>query len=629
MEGRDHEPEVDRAAWDARPIDPAPASKFTAAKLTTEEADIPMSVVKGGSKKKLVLIVLASLVLLGAAAGGFGYYQNRRARAQTEAAFGELAQCLVGETTSSGEIALRFRRHQVALIGKPSEERSDGNDAWPERCSKAANKLVDAADAAGLESDDANSLKGAAEQLSKALAEKRGLDNDISSLLKATWEQAEKAKIRAASSSVSGPPEHARAATIDDIPESAYVTHDYLSMSALHLPPNPTGERFFFVDNKGGGGPFYCRVRDEGLTCKKLPGELAKVTLALSVIGSQDEGVAPLFFAGSRGDAGVYRGDTGQKVDKLQSVGGYARKDGAVVLLGIEEGKMVLSFQKAPGAPAQHFPLDDELKPAFEDIFRGLPPEERGDKRDSRLNYENGYFNTQLAHGLVFVRLWDAKLGWRLYALPVGPDGHLQKAMKVGSLDGLVSYSGVEPGLTACRAGEHRVLRARQSSGERLAFFADGNWTTPIESKATSAALLDCTESGATLSEGLGVSRCTSAACSTAWLTTKAQGDLAARTGLQDVSATTDNAVAVWGAGQRGGIRARPFGNDESKPAASSVFFDDLVSGGKVLDVPTVTAVRLVSAGKTALLLMQTSNGLSAWRVSPKGEVSPDRVVWE
>ncbi len=628
MEGRDHEPEEDRAAWEAKPADAAGPAKITAAKLTTEEADIPMSVVRGGSKKKIVLVALASVALLGAAAGGFGYYQNRRARSQTEAAFGELSQCLLGEQTSSAEVALRFRRHQVALMGKTTEERSDGNEAWPERCAKAANQLVDAADAAGLESNDGNSLKGAAEQLSKALAEKRGLDNDISALLKAAWEQAEKAKIKAPRSSVAGPPEHARPATIDDIAESSYVTHDYLSMSALHLPPNPSGERFFFFDNKGGGGPFYCRIRDEGLGCKKLPGELAKVTLALSVIGSQDPGVAPLFFAGSRGEAGVYRGDTGAKVDKLQSVGGYARKDGAVVLLGIEEGKMVLSFQKAPGEAAHHVPLDDELKTAFEDVLRAGPAEERRDKRDSKLDYENGYFNTQLVHGSVFVRLWDAKLGWRVYAIAVGPDGHLQKAMKIGSLDGLVSYSGVEPGMTACRAGDHLVLRARQSAGERLAFFADGNWTAPIESKATSSALLDCADAQATLSESLGVSTCTSASCSTLWSTTKGLGDLAPRTGLQDVAATSEGSVAIWGAGQRGGIRARPVGGDSKTPTIS-VFFDDLVSGGKVLDVPTVTAARLIPAGKNAVLLMQTSNGLSAWRVSAKGEVSPDRVVWE
>src|SRR5688572_26756538 len=122
MEGQQYDGEEDKAAWGDARKDGAPASTAqprASAQLTTEEADIPMSAIRGGSKKKVLLVALAAVVVAGAAIGGFGYWQNTRARGATAAAFGELSQCLVGEPVgSSADIALKYRSHQVAMMGR-------------------------------------------------------------------------------------------------------------------------------------------------------------------------------------------------------------------------------------------------------------------------------------------------------------------------------------------------------------------------------------------------------------------------------------------------------------------------------------------------------------------------------
>jgi hypothetical protein len=54
------------------------------------------------------------------------------------------------------------------------------------------------------------------------------------------------------------------------------------------------------------------------------------------LLGSAEEGAAPLLFAPP---SGVFRADTGEKVDARATYGGYAWKDGAWATIGSEKGE--------------------------------------------------------------------------------------------------------------------------------------------------------------------------------------------------------------------------------------------------------------------------------------------------
>lgn len=624
MAGHDHDGyEEDKAAWAeaARRQDAgAPSSRAPGAdaKLTTEEADIPMSAIRGGSKKKALVVGVLAIVGVAGGVAGFGYWQNQRARGATETAFGELSQCLVGEpVASSAEIPTKFRRHQVALMGREPADRTEGGEPWPERCATAALKVVDASEDAGLESEDGKSLYAAADELATTLKEKRALENDITDLLRNTWEQAEAAQIVPTASSVAGPPSHKDAMVVDDIPDTAFITKEFVALTALHSIANPSEERWLFADQKAAPGPFLCRVEKERLLCKKAPADVAKLSHAVKVIGSSDPGVMPLMFAGNRGDAGIYRGDGGGLVDKLGVLSAYARKDGVVVALGVVDNKMTLSIQRKPGESSTRYVLEDEVKPFFD----GEAPD-----------WGNGYYTTMVAHDFLYVRIWKDG-DWSLYAFPLGPDGRPRKPTKIGALPGLASYEGSEPGLVGCRtADDQRVVQVRQSRHNYVAFLLDGTWSSPVKNDGAFGREMDCAEGRATFQSGSSVTACTSAGCESYFPTMKdASSSVSPRSGANDSAIVGDSVVTVWGAGLRGGIRARraPLA-DSAKTTESSVLFDDLVAvGGKLGEVSTVTELRVLPAGSSALVLLQTSKGLAAMRIGADGAFTPENVVWE
>ncbi|NUP09460.1 MAG: hypothetical protein HOW73_25685 [Polyangiaceae bacterium] len=623
MEGRDHEVEEDKAAWAeaarTQGQDAGPASSAlprASAQLTTEEADIPMSAIRGGSKKKVLLIGVAALLLAGGGIAGFGYFQNQSARKQTQAAFGELSQCLVGEAvTSSAEIPMKYRAHQVAIMGRKPDERAEGGEPWPERCATPALKVVDAAEDAGLESSDGKSLYAAADELAKALKEKRGLDNDISGLLRNTWEQAEAAKLTPSASSVAGPPTHKPVMVLDQIPDTAIVSKEYVALNAMHTTRHPSEEGFIFFDRKEAPGPFYCRVEKERLLCKKVPADVAKLGHAITVNGSSDPGVPPLFFAGNRGDAGVYRGDTGALVDKMDTVGAYARKDGLVVLLGVADGKMTLAVQKKSGDLTTRYPLDEELKPFFEDT----------------VEWGNGFYTTMVSHGYLYAQIWKEGQAWKLYAFPIGADGRPKKPTLIGDLSGSTENSG-GPSLSSCRTADaRRTVRIHHYEHDYVTFFADGTWTRPLEANGLSEGIMDCGEGRATFTQNGSLTLCTSAECTQEYLNMyrAPNNDLAPRSGANDRALVKDTLVAIWGAGQRGGIRGRRALPKEWESSTDAVLFDDLVADGKLGEVSTVTELKVLPAPGSALVLLQTRKGLVAMRVGSDGGFTPDNVVWE
>ncbi len=599
--------------------DPAPSKKLSsmAALTGTEEPELPPSQLDFGkpSRGRVAVFALMGLLATGAAVAGVGYYLHRSAMKAASLAFGDLNQCLIGEVnTTEAEVVIKYRRHQVAMMGRPADARSEGaGEAWPDRCASQAIKLVDAANDANLEASDGTSLRETAAELEKALKEGRALDNDISGLLTKTWAAAEKAGLRAPPSSVIGPPSHPIALTVGDLPDSAFVTKEYVALNDLQLPWHTSEEPSFYFDHKDGDGPFYCRAAPEQLVCTHIAATLRKRGHALRLLGSADPGVAPLLFAGNRGDAGIYRSDTGEEIDRMPSYGGYVSKGGLVVVAGYEGDKVILSVKKGKSAVRHDF--DEELKRLFDE-----DPPSRG----------HAFYNVQVSHGFVYMR-GVRKEQRRFWAFPLSGEGAMGKPIDLGELPeyGLVTAGDERPHIASCRTGEgRRVVRVHGRNHDYASFLADARWTNLVEADDLFTKRMECTESRALFMGDSFVEVCNSAGCKAERMRLEAPGVLSARAGTYGRAVLGDKVLAIWGAGARGGVRAKRGEPKELPTVQDSVLLDDLIDQGKISDLPTVTELRLIGGGAYALLLVQTKRGLSVLRIKADGSAMPETVQW-
>jgi hypothetical protein len=624
MRGYDeHEPPSNRGYQEAPPssrgVTGAEGKKLSSmATLHRDEADLPPSQFQFGkpSKKRIVIIALAGLAITAGAAGGFGYFTHRTAMREASAAFSDLNQCLIGESnTTEAEVVVKFRHHQVAMMGREKEQRSgDAGEAWPDRCETYALKLLDAADGANLEGEDGTSLKESAAEIGKAIKEGRMIDNDVSGILSKVWTAAAKAELKPVSSTVIGPPAHSLALTIADLPDSAFITQDYVALNDLQLPWLTSESSAFFFDHKDGNGPFHCNATAENLVCSHLAGALAKKGHALRLLGSADPGVPPLLFAGNRGDAGIFRAESGVEVDRMASYGGYARKDGTAIAVGYEGDKIYLAVQKGKD-PGKRFDVDEELKRLFSD-----EPPDRG----------HAFYNVQVAHGYMFVRgtLKDER---RLWAFQLEENGRPGKPIDLGPLPeyGLVTASDETPHIAACRTDQaRRIVRVHGRNHDYASFLADNKWTKLVEGDDLFRKRMECAGERALFIGDSRVEVCTSAECKPALLRLETAGALSARAGTYGRTILGDKVLAIWGAGQRGGVRAKKGAPADLATVQDTVLLDDLIDQGKMVDLPTVTELRVIGGGSHALLLVQTKRGLSVIRIKADGSAMPETVVW-
>lgn len=608
------------------PDDPAPSSRAplheTTAKLSTgPEADLPpppSETFAQPSKKKGVFVALGAVAVFGIGAAAFGVAQSRSARAKAETSFGDLSQCLIGEPNAApAEAVVKFHQHQLALMSRSEKERSEGvGEAWPERCATYALRLHDAADDAGLNEGDGKSLVTRSEEIAKSLKERRALDNDVSKLIENVYQAASDGGVKPKTSGVAGPPEHARALTLDDLPDTAFVVKDYVALKSLVTPVHPGPTPTFLFDQKDGPGPFTCQAQGEKLVCKKLPAPIAKLNVGLSLLGSSDPGAPLLVFAGNRGDAGVYRSDTGALIDKMISYGGHIRADGATALVGYQTDKALLSFQSGD-KPAVHVELDEELKKAFDD-----KPPYRG----------NAFYNVQLAFGALFLRgTREEEPGIKLWALKLGTKG-LERPIEIGVLPepGEGSSGDDRPHILTCLADKGRMtVRVKGAGHDYLSLLDGGTFGKPIEVPSTLDGAMDCFGARSGFLDGSLVALCKGGTCNKTFARVEALGDLAPRPGTYGRAFVGDEVATVWAAGARGGIRGSKSALEQIGKVGDFVFFDDMIVGGKIVDVPSVTELRLVGAGDHAVLLLQTKKGLAALRISTEGALVPETVVWE
>ncbi|MFO0551563.1 MAG: hypothetical protein U0271_24460 [Polyangiaceae bacterium] len=618
------------------------------AKLTNaddpEAASLPPEAFGRGSKKRGLLIGLAAIVTAGLAFGAFGYFQHRAAVRSAELAFGDLNMCLFGQAeVPSTEVAARFHTHQVAMLSRTVKERSEGasGGAWPERCGVYALRLADASDGAGYDADDGTSLLAKSTELAKLLKEK-GLDGDLGAALEQTWKAAEAARVRPVKSVLAGPPEHGRALTVDDVPESALIVKDFVGLKQLQIPEQQNEVPAFFIDQKDVGGPFSCFVERERVLCQHVEPSLSKLSQPLTVIGTADPGAAPIVYVGNRADTTMYRSDTGVELGRGVPLAAYSRSDGASFIAYYDNGagEIVLASHVKGDKEPKLVKLSDELRTFFGgDKDKDKDKEKDKAKEDDKLPRLEP-LDLTLAHGFAYMRLSGVDMPSTLFVAKLKGDGHLDTPQKIAEDVGWNDYDSANVArIQTCRGTEgRRAVIIRSSDGDRVSFFLDGKWTPALRSGVGLRGNLVCHGNGlVAVNHGL-VSTCSSAACDQQVVkeSVRGSGDTGPRDSYSDTvlfgkAGDAPSAYfTVWAAkGQRAGIRAKRGLIPELGDTPDSVLFDDLLLNGKLTDLSTVSEFELVGGGDHALLIMQTKKGLAAIRVSPEGQATPENVVWQ
>jgi hypothetical protein len=599
------------------------------AKVNLREEELPPSVDFGKkSRGKGVLIALGAVVVFGVAAGSFGYMQNRRGLEATETAYANLTHCLVGEPRATPEeVTIKFRRHQLAFMSHSDELRSGGEGApWPQRCHQYALEVHDGAKTAGLDDGD-ESVAATALKLSKTIKE-LSLTEDNTKKFDAFYAAANAAKLQRRAATSPAPPTPPPILSIDDVPDTSFIRKEYVSLRSLAFPIHRGPREFFFVDHHDAFGPFTCDVLAEKTSCRRIAEPLRKLPAPLLLLASSDHPQDFLVFAGERGKDGIFRAASGEKVDAFIAYGGHMSAEGGVSVVGYQGERVFVATQSAAAAPSTRVDLDEELKR----VFDGTPPE-RG----------NSFYNVQLTFGRLLVRgFLPEQQTPRLYSIPIKPKGALLgKPTDLGPVGFRVADAGPDAAvMLSCKDGKGRV-HTRVHGDVGTVFFDEASKPSGYPPGSSGNAVAWCRDDAMVLAEAPYFQLCGPKGCVDKAAPKSPSSDFAPRAGSEAMVVYGDEVLRVWAAAERGGIRGQLSGpskkdaptaskTDAPSPQASDfVLFEDLVEAGKVLDLPTVTELRLIPlANGSAVLLMQTKKGLVSMRITSERRLLPDTVEW-
>ncbi len=464
------------------------------------------------------------------------------------------------------------------------------------------------------------------ESLAKALREPTGRSADLSESIDAVWDLAKKAGIKLVN--VDGPaaPDAARPLDATKLAKGQPLSHTVFTLKAAFTDAHPSSAMRLLVEEKGiTKAPFICTfaAKEAKVECKSLPASVAQGH-GLRLWGTADDDSAPVVFAGERGRAGIFRADSGDKIDAMYSYGGYAQKDGATAALGFDEQTRDLILARRPvgGKPGRT-------------------------KIDPDFRIGNYYYSTQILWDHLVLRgvtkknerrLFVTRYPWRGEAAPSFTD--------IGELSepGLIEGGADEPAhIQGCRTPLAMVVRVKGYDNDFMSFLVGGKWSPPMSPKVSDG-ILSCHGTEAVItrlyparsekswSTTIAQSQCTTAGCTVFDVSMekvlKSQYEFGPRDMKIDAVDLDGKLLVVWAAGERGGVRMRLAKADEIVRAPDQLVYDDLFKDGQVQKLSTLFDLRLFSRDGFAILLLSTVSGVYAVRIDAGGMTTPVNVVW-
>jgi hypothetical protein len=611
------------------PSDPKHVEPQAAHEPAAPPSDDVEAILRAQKKQRVrfAVVAVAGLVAIGAGVAALFARQDRAATERIDKAFGGLSRCLLGPPLETGETAgSRVRRVQLSAMTMADEQRSvEAGKPWPERCATFAFQVDEAIrDAARGKGD--KDLAHAAAALGKLLEKPTSFEVDMTPAVNEVFSLAPLENVSPGPAvDVAVAPGRADPLDADALARGTALAQKAFSFQAVYTEPHPALDMHVLVDDPGApGAPFLCTMRKASAEarCAKLPGSIAGTKQGLRLLGTTDDGAAPLVFAGSRGSEGIFRADTGVEVERYYAYGGYAAADFAAVLGWREKDKELVASRKQGGGATTQTKID--------------PPFRVG----------NPYYSAQMLWDAVMLRGVTKEDRRRLFALPLARGGAVVgDPIDVGELPepGLVQGGADEPPhITGCKTAETLVVRVKGYDVDFMSFRLGGRWSEPI-SPGITGGTLSCSHASSTVTRvepadqehsyktSIRQAHCTSAGCRTDVVRMEAllhkRTELAPRDGHVDAADLDGKLLVVWAAGERGGVRLRLGPIESIASAPDVVIFDDMIKDGQVGTLSTFFDLNVFSREGFALVLLGTTSGVHGLRVDPDGKLTPVTVT--
>ena len=579
---------------------------------------------------RAVIGLVAVVALLGAGGAALSWRADVDAHEREAVAWGNLTRCLIGgdPLPAGGKPSLRARKIQLRAVAEPVENRpaSEG-DPWPSRCSSSALALQETLKDTGRLTSDGAELGKAAEALGKKLKEDNKPSVDVFEAIDRLWDLAGKLAIMPKSvGDVRAPPAAVEALDLDALEAVPPITKKPFALDTVFSERVPGGALRVIATSKDlPDAPLWCEFPDGARTghCGKMPAAVLAVSKDLRLLGSTEDDAKPLVFADKRGDGGIFRSDSGEKLTAVFSYGGFSRRDGFVSALGWDEKgdkkkPFVLTRQRAgEGKKVDRFALEG-VKWALNDV-------------------------AMLWDHLVWEH-FDSKTGERrLFARKLSEsDDPVASPTDVGKIwdyERVEDYDRAEETIRGCKTREALIVLVNGRGRDSMAFYTGDRWIEPLQLAGTGGTLscrgteatetrVDPLQGDASWNEYIGQDRCTPAGCQHKAV---AVGDVLHRlTELAPADAKNFAAVdldgkllVVWVAGSAGGVRMKLAPIEQIAAAPDTVVLDDMIRGGRVERARQLNDIRLFARQNYAVLLVGTTVGVHALRIDPGGKVSP------
>lgn len=582
------------------------------------------------SRGRMIAVVVGAVVALGGGGALLSMRADADARERESLAWGNVSRCFLGaEPLAAGEKpSLRARKIQLRAVEEPYENRpaSEG-DPWPMRCASPALALQETLkDTGRLDRDGADLGKGA-EALAKRMKENIKPSLDIFESLDRLFAEARKINLAPKmSGDFKAPPAPVSALSLDDLEAVPGLSRKAFALDTVFSERVPAGALRVVAASKDlPGGPLVCTFPEGAASghCQPPPAAVLSVSRDLRLLGSTEDTSVPLLFADKRGDGGIFRGDSGDKITAGFSYGGFSRSDGFVSVLGWDE----------KGDKKKPFILSRQQKgaPIKEDRFKldGV----RWALNDVALLWDH----------MVWER-FDSKTGERhLYAKKIGEaDDPTADPIKVGKLwdyARIEDYERAEETIRGCKTKEALAVVVHGSARDSVAFHAGGRWIEPLQLDGKGGTLTcrgtEATETrvdpmkGETLwKEQIRQERCTAAGCQQKKVGVSdvlhGQKEIAPGDARNFAAADLDGKLLlVWVAGSAGGVRMKLAPIEQIAAAPSEVVLDDMTRGGEVHRARQLNDIRLFARAGYAVLFVGTAAGVHALRIEQNGKVTP------
>lgn len=587
----------------------------------TELLQLPtrMLAVELGSQKrwrKVALFGGIGAVVVGGLVFAVVRAADSRSAATLEAAWTDLNACMLGPALKDGETpAMRASAVQLAVVGMAKDKRGKPGEApWPSSCANAAYTLAENAGSA----EKGEALKASADALAKALKEDANATTDLAPMVEKLWADAKASNLKLSATPAKGPVAPAVASVIFTRDQFAavpkFLSGNFVLSDVREQASSAPPRLRFLIDSKdAAGGPALCTAApgDTTIKCVKVPAEPAKMSPGLSLGGSTEDRAQPFYFAGDRGQLGIFPPNGDKIVAAVVSPGAVSRADGSFLALAkSERGKDIGLVVAPPTGAATTRPL---LSGA--DVDSGL----------AGLFWEWLVYKGPARNGPA-----------KLFAKKVGKDGPEGAPIEIGNADDPAPSNEKEAFVVGCHSDDGMAVRVAGGTTDTIALYAGGRWAAPMKT-ATRGGALTCrgVEAVSTSVQHavennknfpiIRQAKCSASGCNTTVLQVREMLGAVSEIAPNDaagISAADVNGklLVVWNGGGTGGLRMRFAPADRIKDAEDIVITDGRDATGSA-KATTLTEVRVISASTYGVILVGTTAGVRALVVDGSGAV--------